>query len=193
MIYVENILICIAVPLAIALLFIKGSARRFVRSFLVGMTVCLMAAYIGGFFQNVSGMNADDTSIFISPIIEEIMKLLPILLYLVTYQPKKDELLLSATGIGTGFATFENCCYILSSGSENLTYILIRGLAVGVMLLVSMLVLVMGINLLIHYKVFTLSGIIGALSLSMVFHSYAQSFCILFIKGTGLLPSKAAN
>lgn len=171
MIYAENILICIAVPLTITLLFIKGSARRFVTSFLAGMTVCLLAAYISGFLRGVSGMSAEDTSIFLSPIIEEMMKFVPVIFYLMTFLPEKDELLLTATGIGAGFATFENCCYILSSGAESLTYILIRGSAVGVMHLVSMIAIAMGLNIIILYKVFFFSGIVGTLSLAMVFHA----------------------
>ena len=105
MIYAENVLICITVPLVIALMFLQGSARRFVASFLAGMAACLLAAYVGGYIELVSGLGAEDTAIFLSPIIEEIMKLLPVLFYLMLFEPKDVELLLVAVGIGTGFAT----------------------------------------------------------------------------------------
>ncbi|MBR4732358.1 MAG: PrsW family intramembrane metalloprotease [Lachnospiraceae bacterium] len=171
MIYAENVLICITVPLVIALMFLQGSARRFVASFLSGMAACLLAAYVGGYIELISGMGAEDTAIFLSPIIEEIMKLLPVLFYLMLFEPKDVELLLVAVGIGTGFATFENCCYVLSRGAQSLAYVLIRGSVVGVMHLVSMVALSVGLHLLKQYKVFTVSGIIGALSLAMTFHA----------------------
>ena len=76
MIFAENILICIALPILISLAFIHGSARRFAASFLVGMGVCLLAAYISGFINVASSMGAEDTAIFISPIVEEMMKFL---------------------------------------------------------------------------------------------------------------------
>ncbi|MBO7340540.1 MAG: PrsW family intramembrane metalloprotease [Lachnospiraceae bacterium] len=171
MVYAENILICIAVPLAIALMFLRGAVRRFDFAFLSGMVTCLLAAYIGGFFAQVSGMGAENVSIFLSPIIEEIMKLLPVLFYLSLYEPKDAELLQAAVGIGAGFATFENCCYVLTSGAQNLSYVLIRGSAVGVMHLVSMVALAFGLHLLKRYKVFTFSGIMGALSLAVTFHA----------------------
>ena len=171
MIYAENVLICIMVPLLIALMFLQGSARRFVASFLSGMAACLLAAYVGGYLELISGMGAENTSVFLSPIIEEIMKLLPVLFYLMLFEPKDSELMLVAVGIGTGFATFENCCYVLSRGAQSLTYVLIRGSVVGVMHLVSMVALAVGLHLLKRYKVFTLAGIIGALSLAMTFHA----------------------
>ena len=59
----------------------------------------------------------------------------------VLFTPEEHTLTMLAVAIGAGFATFENCCYILTSGAERLTYILIRGLAVGVMHIVSVLTL----------------------------------------------------
>ena len=44
MIYAENILLCIAIPLAISLLFVRGEVRRYIAAFLLGMGVCLIAA-----------------------------------------------------------------------------------------------------------------------------------------------------
>ena len=170
MIYAENIFICIAVPLAMVLLFVKAGAKRFITAFLIGMATCLMSAYIGGFLAVVSGMGMEDTSVFISPVVEEIMKLSPIILYLMLADPTDDDLLVAAAGCGAGFATFENCCHILSTGAQDLFYIIIRGAAVGVMHLVTMVVLVMGIYLLRRYKAFSFAGVMGVLSLAMTFH-----------------------
>ena len=170
MIYAENILICIAVPLFVSLIFLTKSAKRFVGAFLTGMAICLISAYIGGFIDIVAAMPEGETAIFLSPIIEESMKFLPILFYLVIFSPGNQHLLQSAIGIGAGFATFENCCYILSSGADSLPYILIRGLSVGVMHIVCTFVLSMALILLRKFKAFSLAGIVGALSLSMTFH-----------------------
>lgn len=170
MIYAENILICIAVPLLIATLFTRGNTQRFVISSLVGMGVCLLAAYISGFVCSVSGMGEEETAIFISPVIEEIMKLIPLLFYLMMFKPEDEQILIHATGIGTGFATFENCCYILTKGAASLPYIMIRGMAVGVMHIVSILALAFGIILARKYNALSFSSLAGALALSMTFH-----------------------
>ena len=170
MIYAENVLICIMVPLAISLPFCKGEVRQLIASFLSGMVICIMSAYIAGFFEMISGFSIEDTSIFLSPIIEECMKLLAILFCIYVFEPSDEEIQLYAVGIGTGFATFENCCNLLSAGTPHLTYVLIRGLVVGVMHIVTMIALAKGIQLLKSYMVFSFAGITGVLSLSVTVH-----------------------
>ena len=171
MIYAENILICIAVPLVISIPFIHGNARRFVISFLGGMGVCLVAAYISGFINLAGGMSGEDTAIFISPMVEECMKLLLILFYLFMFVPDDRMLMIVAVGVCAGFATFENCCYILNTGAESFPYVLIRGFAVGVMHIVSGLAVSFGLILARRFQALSFAGIIGALALSMTFHA----------------------
>lgn len=171
MIYAENILLCIAIPLIVSLFFLRGSAHRFVAAFLLGMGVCLLSAYISGFLNLVTGMGSNDTSVFISPIIEELMKLLPLMFFMLLLAPGERNLVMFAVAIGAGFATFENCCYILSSGADRFAYILIRGMAVGVMHIVSILALAIWLIIARRHKAFTFSSVIGALSLAMVFHA----------------------
>ena len=182
MIYAENILLCIAVPLLLSLLFIRGNARRFEAAFLLGMGVCLLAGYISGFINYASGMGSGDTAVFISPVVEESVKFVPLVLFLILLDPENESVFLAAAGIGAGFATFENCCYILTSGSGNLGIILIRGMAVGVMHIVSMMALATGLVLARHFRVLTPAGFIGALSLSVTFHGLYN----LLASGTGL-------
>ena len=170
MIYAENILICIAVPLAISLLFTKGNARRLLVCILTGMIVCIFSAYISGFLEVASGFSSEDTSIFLSPIVEEVMKLLSILFCIYVFEASNEEIQLFAVGIGAGFATFENCCFIISAGTPQLTFLLIRGFAVGVMHIVTLVALAKGIQLLKTYKVCSLAGIAGVLSMSVTVH-----------------------
>lgn len=170
MIYAENILICISVPLLLSLIFTEGSARLFTLSFIIGMVVCLLSAYISGFIDVAGGIGDEETAIFISPIVEEFMKLLPILFYLIMFNPIDQDIYLSALGIGAGFATFENCCYLLTEGADRLLYIMIRGMAVGVMHIVSILALSLIICTARRFKVMSAFAILGALSFSMIFH-----------------------
>ena len=171
MIYAENILICIAIPMLISLFFLRGTSRRFLMSFVMGMLACLLSAYISGFLNLASGMGPEDTAIFISPIVEEILKILPLLFALYLFQPEDGSLSTIALGTAAGFATFENCCYILSSGVDRLSYVLIRGMAVGVMHIVSVIAISMGIIAARRLKALTFPAILGALSLSATFHA----------------------
>ena len=81
MIYAENILLCIAVPFLTVLYFVRGSVRRFVVAFLLGMAVCLVSAYLGSYLGMLAGMG-DETKVYLSPVVEELMKFFPLLLYI---------------------------------------------------------------------------------------------------------------
>ena len=82
MIYSENVWVCLAVPLLLTLFFLRDKARQFVLNFLLGMAACLLGAYVSGFVDAASGLGVEDTAIFISPVVEEAMKFLPLLFYL---------------------------------------------------------------------------------------------------------------
>ena len=170
MIYSENILVCIALPLLLTIFFVKGNVRRFVLNFLLGMGACLLGAYISGFIDVAIGMGLEDTAIFISPISEETMKFLPLLFYFLMFEPDDDRLFHAAVGIGAGFASYENVCFMVSSGAESLAFLLIRALAVGVMHIVSVFAMMLGLVIARRFKAMSLASILGALSLSMLFH-----------------------
>lgn len=171
MIYAENILLCIAIPLAVSLLFIRGEVRRYLAAFLLGMGVCLISAYISGFLNLATGMGDNDASVFLSPVVEELMKLLPLLFFLFLFSPRERTLTTLAVAVGAGFATFENCCYILTQGAESLPYILIRGMAVGVMHIVSVLALSIWLIAAKRLRVLSFPAVVGGLSLAMIFHA----------------------
>ena len=170
MIYAENILICITVPLLISILFLRGKTRLLTVFFLLGMGICLLAAYISGFAGLVGGLGENDTAVFLSPVIEECMKCLPMFFYFFLMNPGGEELFLCAVGTGAGFSLFENVCYMLTAGADRLSFILIRSFAVGTMHIVSMLAIALGLSFAIRLKAVTAASVIGAVALAMTFH-----------------------
>ncbi len=170
MIFSENILICMSLPLLLTVFLIRDKARLLVVNFVIGMDACLLGAYVSGFIDVVFGYGAENTAIFISPIVEETMKFLPLLFYYIMFEPDDDRLFTAAVGVGAGFASYENVCSMISSGTENLGFLLIRGLAVGVMHIVSVSSLALGLVLARHYRVSGFSTILGALSVGMLIH-----------------------
>ena len=174
MIYAENILICIAIPLIVSLLFLTGSVRKYMAAFLLGMVMCLLSAYIDGFLALATGMGENDTSIFLSPMVEELMKLLPLMFFMVLTDAKEKTLTMIAVAIGAGFATYENCCYILTSGADNIIYVLIRGFAVGIMHIASILALSIWFILARRLKAFSLPAVAGGVARAMNIHALSN-------------------
>ena len=171
MIYSENILFCISIPLLLTAIYTRGAARRSISAFLVGMVTCLLSSYISGYLTLLTDMELNASAVYISPTTEEIMKLLPLLFFLLVFRPRETTLVTFAISLGAGFATFENCCYLLATGSESLAFTLVRGLAVGVMHIVCMLAMSLSLIMVRRYRVFSFSTVVGCLSLSVVFHA----------------------
>lgn len=200
MIYAENILLCIAAPLLLSMLFVRDQARRYVLAFVSGMAACLLSAYVTGFLRLLVGWEETEVRIFLSPVVEELIKLIPLLILLLLSEPEDEALLLLAVALGTGFATFENCCTLLGSGEIGLSFVLIRGLAVGVMHIVSVAALSLGIIAARRLQVLSLAGFVGAVSVSMTFHglynllvsqpgaSSYVGFCLPLVAAVAIYP-----
>lgn len=171
MIYSENILICMIVPLLVMLPFLPVKSRRLFIGLILGMAMCLFGAYLNGFFGEYLEMNADEIAKYIAPIVEELMKMLPIMIYLLLLQPTISDLFAFSVVIGAGFATFENCCYIVFNGAQLFSFILIRGLAVGIMHVACGLALGMGASLIMRDRRTMIPGTIGAFSFAMTIHA----------------------
>ncbi|MFI3172589.1 MAG: PrsW family glutamic-type intramembrane protease [Eubacteriales bacterium] len=171
MIYAENILVFLAAPFIIGLFLLKGDSRRFVGFFLIGSTVCLLSSYINSFIAGVYGMNVIDAIIKITPMIEEVMKALPLLFYMIIFIPKKENILMCSIATGIGFATFENCCYVVAHGADNFYFVLIRGFAVGIMHILCSLSLGYSLGLGSNQKHFSWIGVFTCISICISYHA----------------------
>ena len=82
MTYIENVFACIAAPLLVAALCAgKKQLRPFIFS-LAGMLACLLSAYVNTFFAAMLDATALDATAEIAPVVEEVMKFLPLLFFL---------------------------------------------------------------------------------------------------------------
>ena len=131
MTYIENIFLCLALPLILSLFFMKGRVRRYALFLTVGMAVCLLSAYVSSFFMGQYGVDGTVAAIEITPVCEEVMKLLPLLFFYLIFEPEPKEMPAAAIAIAVGFATFENVCYLTENGAANFNFLLIRGISAG--------------------------------------------------------------
>ena len=52
MTYIENIFLCLAIPMILSLFFTKGTGTEAITLFAtVGMGICLLSAYVNSFFM----------------------------------------------------------------------------------------------------------------------------------------------
>ena len=168
--YIENIFLCLAVPLILSMLFRKGKQRTLNTFVILGMGCCLLSAYVSSFFAGYYHAGTAAAVMEITPVCEEVMKFLPLLFYLVVFEPDKQEVISPAIGIAVGFATFENVCYLTENGAADFYDILIRGVSAGSLHLLCGIALSCGIAYVFRKKWIMVTGTIGALGACVVFH-----------------------
>ena len=131
MTYIENVFLCIASPLLIAALCMGKRQRKFFLFCLAGMGACLLSAYINTFFAALYRADTFTTTTEIAPVVEEVMKFLPLLFYLLIFEPKREQIKNTAVVIALSFATFENVCYLIQNGAGHFSFIFFRGFGTG--------------------------------------------------------------
>lgn len=133
MTYIENIFLCMVSPLLVAALCMGRRQLRFFLFCIAGMGVCLLSAYINTFLAAVCQADALAATAEIAPVVEEIMKLLPLVFYLLVFEPEGDKIKAAAITIALAFATFENVCYLIQNGADRFSFIFFRGFGTGAM------------------------------------------------------------
>lgn len=170
MIYIENILFCMAIPLLLTLFFTRGTVRKYTVFLMLGMVTCLLSAYVSSFFMVYYGVDSAIASIDITPVCEEIMKLLPILFYFLIFDPDPGELPAAATVIAAGFATFENICSLAENGTADFSFILVRSLSAGALHILCGIVCGFGVSYMFRRRWLALTGTVGILGFCVGFH-----------------------
>ena len=130
---IENIFICMASPLLVAALCMGRRRLRFFLFGVAGMGVCLLSAYINTFLAAVYQTDALAATVEIAPVVEEVMKLLPLVFYLLVFEPEAERIKPAAITAALSFATFENVCYLIQNGAGRFSFIFFRGFGTGAM------------------------------------------------------------
>ena len=168
--YIENIFICLTAPLLTAVICLKGTRRRMLLFLLAGMTACLFSSYISTFLAAALHADRLSASLEIAPMVEEILKLFPLLFYLMVFEPRIEDAAGSMLMIAAGFATFENVCYLTANGAANMLHLLIRGFATGAMHVVCGAIISVGLFYLWDRLWLRAVGTIGLLALAVTYH-----------------------
>ena len=169
--YIENIYVCLTLPLLLAIVCTDRRRRPSMLFLLGGMTVCLLSSYISSFLAGVHGLDARMAAIEISPAVEECMKLLPALFGLFVFELPGREANNGILMTSVGFATFENACFLSVNGAANLPRLLIRGAATGAMHIVCGMLLGLGLLALWNVAWLKTAGTVAMLCFVIIYHA----------------------
>ena len=171
MTYIDHIYVCMAAPLVIGMFCAGKKFRPDFVYVLAGMTACLLSAYINSFFAAVYGADIVTATAEITPVVEEIMKLLPLLFYLLVFEPEKERAQIAAIVIAVSFATFENVCWLVENGAEKMDFLLLRGFSTGAMHVVCGTLVSAGLVYVWRTNWLKVTGTMGLLCASVTLHA----------------------
>ena len=171
MTYIENVFVCMAAPLVVALLSLKRGQRAALVFCLAGMGACLLSAYLNTFFARLYQADAVNAATQIAPVVEEVMKLLPLLFYLLIFEPKREQIKNTAVVIALSFATFENVCYLIQNGAGHFSFIFFRGIGTGAMHVICGAIVGGGLAYVWQRTWLKIAGTCGLLGAAITFHA----------------------
>lgn len=166
-----NIYICLIAPLLLMLVILKGQNRILNLFLIIGMTACLLSAYANSKIIVLSEYNLTQATYYISPILEEVIKAFPIFVYIIFFKTKSESIITAALATGIGFATLENCYYIMVYGASNSFFLLMRGFATGVMHGICTAIIGFGFAYIYNKKILAVTGAFGLLCCSITYHA----------------------
>ena len=171
MTYIENVLVCIAAPLFITMLCVGRKYRAAFVFCFAGMLVCLLSAYLNTFFTIFYQADTMNAATQIAPVVEELMKLLPLLFFLIVFEPDLQRFRLAAMLVAASFATFENICYLAENGAGQMLFLLIRGFGTGAMHVVCGSAYSEGLRFVWHDRLLRSVCIPGILCVTIIYHA----------------------
>ena len=148
--------------------------RKYRASFVfcfAGMLVCLLSAYLNTFFTIIYQADTMNAATQIAPVVEEIMKLLPLLFFLIVFEPDLQRFRLAAMLVAASFATFENICYLAENGAGQMLFLLIRGFGTGAMHVVCGSAYSEGLRFVWHDRLLRSVCIPGLLCVTIIYHA----------------------
>ena len=174
--YIENIYICLAAPILVAIMCLRNEGRRSLSFVLAGMTSCLLSAYVSTFLAGVTGIAQQAAAYEIAPVVEEIMKGMPILFFILIFEPDRRVVIIGTLKVSIGFATFENVCFLTSYGTSDFMRLMIRGFGTGAMHVVCGMIVAIGLYYLWDHIWLRVVGAFALLCFVITFHAIFNIF-----------------
>ena len=162
--------VSVFVPILLMACLIEKKARQPIIFVLIGIFVSVFAAEVNGLLRTLLPMSAFEVTIIVTPITEEILKAVPILVFAIVLDAKKEALFTAAMAVGIGFAVLENAYYLLNDASFNMIDAIIRAFGAGLMHGMCTLLIGVGISFVKKKNKIFMVGTFALLSTAITYH-----------------------
>ncbi|MCR4604725.1 MAG: PrsW family intramembrane metalloprotease [Eubacterium sp.] len=163
--------ICIFVPLLISVPLVQKQSRDIVIYILTGLAVALFVSEVNGIMLEYFDNDMLYVTTTITPITEEVVKAIPVLMFVYCFPDKRDRYLSIAFACGVGFALFENSYILVSNvGSVSLPWALARGFSAALMHGICTAAVGYGMTYVRLRRKLAIPGTIALLILAIIYH-----------------------
>ena len=162
--------VSVFVPIMLMACLIEKKARQPIVFVLIGIFVSVFAAEVNGLLCVLLPMSTFEITIIVTPITEEILKAIPILIFAIVLSAKKEALFTASMAVGIGFAVLENAYYLLNDISFNMIDSVIRAFGAGLMHGMCTLLVGVGISFVKRKNKMFVVGTFALLSTAITYH-----------------------
>jgi RsiW-degrading membrane proteinase PrsW (M82 family) len=162
--------VSISVPIMLMALLVEKKSRLPIIFILIGIFVSVFASEVNSLLVELLAMDVYSMTVVVTPVTEEILKMLPILYYAVVISDKKEKLFTASMAIGIGFAVLENAYYLLNYPNLSMLSAIIRAFGAGLMHGMCTLLVGVGISFVKKKSKLFYVGTFGLLSTAIVYH-----------------------
>ena len=164
--------IAITVSLALMLPLMEKKLRRLVVFMIAGIFSCLFVSELNNILLGAFRGDIFFVTTTITPITEEVVKMLPILFFAIVVTDDRRTLIPISFAVGVGFALLENVV-ILTQNVENVTILwaLVRGFGSGLVHGICTVMVGWGISYIKKRRKFFYCGTFALLSAAIIYHA----------------------
>ena len=179
--------VSVFVPILLMAFLIEGKARQPIVFVLIGIFVSVFAAEVNGLLRTLLPMSTFEVTIVVTPITEEILKAVPILVFAIVLDAKKEALFTASMAVGIGFAVLENAYYLLNDASFHMFDAIVRAFGAGLMHGMCTLLIGVGISFVKKKNKIFAVGTFALLSTAITYHGIYNMLAQSDYRGVGFL------
>ena len=179
--------VSVFVPILLMACLIEKKARQPIIFVLIGIFVSVFAAEVNGLLRTLLPMSTFEVTIIVTPITEEILKAVPILVFAIVLDAKKEALFTAAMAVGVGFAVLENAYYLLNDASFHMFDAIVRAFGAGLMHGMCTLLIGVGISFVKKKNKIFAVGTFALLSTAITYHGIYNMLAQSDYRGVGFL------
>ena len=170
MVYI--IMICTVVPLLLLSTLLDKHSRLIMGFMLCGMVLAVCAYEINTLACGVFGLSGPELSIKAAPVIEEMLKAAPVLLFAILVSDERRLVLQLAMATGIGFAILENAFLLITYVDQvSIGWAVVRGVSTSLSHGICTMIVGWGISFVRTQKKLFYPGIFATLAAAMTLHA----------------------